>query len=291
MKRWQNNSALALAVLVVAALLLDGCGGRHTAAPVTERYGASARKAAPVAPRTTPRGGDYTVRRGDTLYSIAWRYGRDYRELAAWNGIRPPYTIYVGQRLRTAPGRLSTAARAPVREPAPVSADPARNTAPPAAPAPIPGNRGITPPTASTSTSKPGPTAAPGPVEFPRNVTWAWPVEGPLLNRFSDSGAGRKGVDIGGHYGQPVRTAAAGQVVYSGSGLRGYGQLIIVKHNDMYLSAYAHNRRLLVKEGEAVKAGQVVAEMGRSETDRVMLHFEIRKEGKPVDPLLYLPKR
>ncbi len=289
MKRWQNNSTLVLAAVVVAALLLDGCGGRNTAAPVTERYGASARKAAPVAPRTTPRGGDYTVQRGDTLYSIAWRYGRDYRELAAWNGIRPPYTIYVGQRLRTAPGRLSAATRAPVREYAPAPAATARSTAPPAAPAPTPGNREAIPPTASTS--KPGPTPAPGPVEFPRNVTWAWPVEGPLLSRFSDSSAGRKGVDIGGHYGQPVRTAAAGQVVYSGSGLRGYGQLIIVKHNDMYLSAYAHNRRLLVREGEAVKAGQVVAEMGRSETDRVMLHFEIRKEGKPVDPLRYLPKR
>lgn len=131
MKRWQNNSTLVLAAVVVAALLLDGCGGRNTAAPVTERYGASARKAAPVASRTTPRGGDYTVRRGDTLYSIAWRYGRDYRELAAWNGIRPPYTIYIGQRLRTAPGRLSAATRAPVREYAPAPAATARSTAPP----------------------------------------------------------------------------------------------------------------------------------------------------------------
>ncbi|MDD3448215.1 MAG: peptidoglycan DD-metalloendopeptidase family protein [Gammaproteobacteria bacterium] len=285
MKRWQNNSALALAV--VAALLLDGCGGRDTTAPVTERYGASVRKAAPAAPRGTPRGGDYTVQRGDTLYSIAWRYGRDYRELAAWNGIRPPYTIYVGQRLRTAPGAPSTAARAPVRESAPAPAAPARSATPRAAPAPD--TRGAAPPRASAS--KPDPASVSGTVVFPRNVTWAWPVEGPLLSRFSDSGSGRRGVDIGGHYGQPVRTAAAGQVVYSGSGLRGYGQLIIVKHNDMYLSAYAHNRRLLVKEGEAVKAGQVVAEMGRSETDRVMLHFEIRKEGKPVDPLGYLPRR
>jgi lipoprotein NlpD len=291
MKRWQNNRTLALALLVVAALLLDGCGGRNTAAPVTERYGASARKSAPVAPRSVPRGGDYTVRRGDTLYSIAWRYGRDYRDLAAWNGIRPPYTIYVGQRLRTTPGGLSTARRAPVRESAPEPAARTRRPTPPATPAATPDTRGAPPRAASTPKPGPKPKPSPRPVTFPRNVTWAWPVEGPLLNRFSDSGTVRKGVDIGGHYGQPVRTAAAGQVVYSGSGLRGYGQLIIVKHNDMYLSAYAHNRRLLVEEGEAVKAGQVVAEMGRSEADRVMLHFEIRKEGKPVDPLRYLPRR
>ncbi len=240
------------------AVLLTACASHPPVAPVRGE-GASA-DAAPVY---------YTVIRGDTLYSIAFRYGHDYRELAAWNGIRPPYRIFPGQRLRidravavqarSASGRTAAVPAALVRQRHP------HHAAPAGAPAARIRHR------ASGS------------------VAWSWPTQGRILRTFSADAQGKKGVDIGGRPGQPIDAAARGKVVYSGSGLVGYGQLIIVKHDNDYLSAYAHNRKLLVKQGDEVRRGQQIAEMGSTGTDRVMLHFEIRRDGKPVDPLRFLP--
>ncbi len=270
---------LHIALALFLTLLMAGCAGRSTVAPVSERGVSSNRNHAGEGVRSAVRG--YTVKRGDTLYSIAFRFGRDYRELATLNGIKPPYTIYVGQRIRL----VSTVSGAPRAHTEPAS----RSAASAATSKPQPTATTTTTPVVAARPAPKAPATSRVAVQGP--LRWQWPVEGPVLTRFNDSENGKKGIDIGGHVGQPIRTSAPGRVVYSGSGLRGYGQLIIVKHNDNYLSAYAHNRRLLAQEGDELAAGQVLAEMGRSETDRVMLHFEIRHDGKPVDPLLYLPKR
>lgn len=201
----------------------------------------------------------HIVREGDTLYSIAWDAGLDYRALARWNDIPPPYVIRPGQRLRLRPG-------AGYDPPATASTRPANKP--------------------KTST-RPEPAAA-DPVGPARNG-WIWPTSGPVIRGFSPSES-NPGIDIAGQAGQAVKSAADGRVVYSGDGLRGYGQLIIVKHNETYLSAYAHNRKLLVNEGQQVRRGQPIAEMGSTGTDRVKLHFEIRKQGTAVNPLQYLPK-
>ena len=198
----------------------------------------------------------HTVQKGDTLFSISWRYGIDAKQLARWNNIPRPYTIYPGQRLRvnsTAP--ISRSARAKT------------NTS------------------KSTASSKKSNTN-----KIVKSVPvgdWRWPVKGKLLSRFS---AKNNGIDIVAKEGAVVSAAAKGKVVYSGSGLRGYGNLLIIKHNDSFFSAYAHNKRLLVSEGDSVKSGQKIAEVGSTGTDRVKLHFEIRKDGNPVDPLKYLPR-
>jgi len=206
------------------------------------------------------------VRGGDTLYSIAWDAGVDYRDLARWNGIRAPYVIHPGDRLWLKP-------RPAPRRPPQRKAQPAPPPQPPAQSPPA---------TARAAPAKPARPA-------PRFAGWSWPVNGPVIRGYSTQ-RGNKGVDFGGRRGQPVRAAGAGRVVYQGSGLRGYGRLIIIKHNETFLSAYAHNEKILVKEGDAVRKGQAIATMGDSGTDRVKLHFEIRRHGKPVNPLHYLPK-
>lgn len=243
--------------LLVAALVasLQGCSTYSVRAPVGERHTRA------VAPSSS---GIHVVRRGESLFSIAWQHGLDYQTVAAWNGIRPPYTIYPGQKLRL---------RAPVqpRAAAPVER---RST-----PAPSPG-----------ATTKPAPATKAAP-RSTATVHWLWPSRGAVLRRFDADSSGKKGILLAGTDGAEVRAAAAGQVVYAGSGLVGYGRLIIIQHNDTYLSAYGHNRNLLVKEGEVVQAGQVIAKMGSSGTNRTQLHFEIRRNGKPVDPLRYLPRR
>ncbi len=229
--------------------------------------------------------GYHEVKKGETLYSISWRYGADYRELARWNGIQPPYIIHEGQRLRLTPpgGRSSGEAGKPVaRQAAPRPRQQPGNAQPPAAAA----SAAASPRTASRP-PQPRPEE-----EIPnRKLSWAWPARGKVIRTFSAGETGKQGIDIEGRAGSPVRAAAFGRVVYSGSGLRHYGNLIIIKHNARYLSAYAHNRKLLVAEGAVVEKGQKIAEMGRSGTgaDRVMLHFEIRADGKPVDPLSFLP--
>lgn len=233
----------------------------------------------------------YNVEAGDTLYSIAWRYGYDHREIAGWNAIPPPYTIHVGQRLLIIPPYQATPREPPVRG-TPPAADPSRNTTVVAQGAkidrtPLPA---VTKPTARSPSAVQHRVETSGKSRQKSSIDWRWPANGTLRNTFGPE-AGRKGVDITGTLGQPVLAAAAGKVVYSGNGLIGYGNLVIIKHDDRYLSAYGHNRRLLVKEGSEVKQGEQIAEMGDSGKEGVVLHFEIRHDGKPVDPLRYLPKQ
>ncbi|MBX9762905.1 MAG: peptidoglycan DD-metalloendopeptidase family protein [Pseudomonadaceae bacterium] len=224
--------------------------------------------------------GQYQVQRGDTLYSIAFRFGWDWKALAARNGIAPPYLIRVGQVIRF---DGQPAYRPPVVATAPVVVQPTSRPSTPLQTRPI-----QTQPPAPIKTS-PGVTSLP-PTQ--RSASgWIWPSNGAVIGRFSSNGSLNKGIDIAGELGQPVLAASDGSVVYAGSGLRGYGELVIIKHSDTYVSAYGHNRRLLVQEGQKVKAGQNIAEMGSTGTDRVKLHFEVRRQGKPVDPLQYLPRR
>jgi lipoprotein NlpD len=267
--------------------VLEGCsyGG---VAPVESATRAPVSKPSP---RSQARRDVYTVRRGDTLYSIAWHYGFDFRQLAAWNAIREPYTIYPGQQLRlTRPPRTASTGAA---QSAPSARGSTAKT-----PLPAPQKPSNSAPRSSGTTSRTKPASSPGSLKKGANRAakegsvpvkrWQWPAKGKVITTFSASG--RKGINIAGRFGQAIVAASDGRVVYSGSGLIGYGQLIIVKHNKRYLSAYAHNNKILVKEGDAVKGGQRIAEMGRSGSNRALLHFEIRRDGKPIDPLRYLPK-
>lgn len=326
----------------IAAALLGGCA--TSPAPVVDRSMGgepAARHSRPggehVNGRMTTEG--YVVARGDTLYSIAFRHGMDYRALAARNHIAPPYVIYPGQVLRidvaAPPGEpvRSTIAKAPPRETRPQNnapvfvtvpndAGPSAQAAPPvpassaAVAAPAERSNGAGPGAvrpeitstgaavasassapavanpASNEASRPSPQVTPGKTRSVDGITWQWPADGAVISGFQDgSGGSGAGLDIAGNAGDPVRAAADGVVVYSGNGLIGYGELIIIKHSDTYLSAYGHNRKRLVKEGEHVRAGQLIAEMGSSGAPREELHFEIRKNGKPVDPADYLPGR
>lgn len=226
--------------------------------------------------------GRHVVKPGETLYSIAWRYGRDYRELGNANGISPPYQIRAGQVLRLDLRGTVTSSR-----------QTASTSAPPKAKAPsrvsVPAPRNEPAPRVQKAPDRG--TALPNQNQTVAGIVWRWPHVGTLLAGFSTSGKVNKGIDIAGNAGDPVRASAAGNVVYAGNGLLGYGNLIIVNHNEHYLSAYAHNRKILVREGEEVKAGQTIAELGSSGADRNKLHFEIRKNGNPVDPIPYLPPR
>ena len=243
--------------------LLTACAGNPPRAPVEDRYGQRVGHDAVVPDQ-------YKVKRGDTLYAIAWRYNFDIRGLARANDMAAPYTIYPGQTLV-------------LRERAAVAA-----SKPPAAKKRSP-ERSKPSATASAKVTSPRPTAATAGVAGGAVSSWRWPAEGKVIRGYS--GTVHKGVDIDGKAGDPVRSVAAGKVVYAGSGIVGYGQLLIVKHNELYLSAYGHNRRLLVQEGESVNAGQRIAEKGSSATNAVKLHFEIRREGKPVNPVSLLPPR
>lgn len=264
-----------LSILLLSGLLL-GCAGNSSKAPVVDRaHGVQHRQYNPVTR------GQYVVTRGDTLYSIAFRFGWDWKALAARNGIGAPYLIRPGQVIQFSNAPTSVAQRTPV---APVVASKPISTAVTRTPAkPVPVSKPVTP-----VTSQP---KKPPPVAVAKSGTWLWPAAGALVGQFSSNTSLNKGIDIAGKLGEPIVATAGGSVVYAGSGLRGYGELVIIKHNDTFISAYGHNRRLLVKEGQAVKAGQQIAEMGSTGTDRVKVHFEIRRQGKPVDPLQYLPKR
>lgn len=292
--RWTRTITCLCAIVPI---VLSGCSSYEVKAPVSSRTTAKEPQAR-VAPRpgSSPRqpagrsGDHYVVRRGDTLYSIAWQHGLEVKELAALNGIRPPYTIYSGQRLRVSNGgRLHAAPLAdrsrivarPLPRPA-AAPQPKPDAAPATAPQPV-----ATASTGQPATPAPAPEQAAGKADF--DGTWVWPTRGKVMREFSQNSTGKKGIDIGGHPGQPVNAAAGGKVVYVGSGLVGYGRLIIVKHNESLLSAYGHNSKLLVKEGDHVAAGQMIAKMGSSGTDRTALYFEIRRDGKPVNPLKYLP--
>lgn len=307
-------------VLVLVALgLLAACGvrPRTQVEPVatTQRN-----QPAAAARRPAPARGTYQVVRGDTLYGIAFRHGLDYRDLARWNQINSPYTIYPGQRLRlngsAAPVRTGTVATAPGT---PTSGPTTAPAAKPAAPTPqvvpavkpvaapahgagnsaarsganAPGQPAASPAPARADTPPPAttPVVAGAPSRSVQGIHWRWPASGQLVGRFAAGDQTRQGIGIAGKAGDPVLAAADGEVVYSGSGLLGYGELVIIKHSSDFLSAYGHNRKRLVNEGQRVRAGQQIAEMGRTGASRDMLHFEIRKTGKPVDPLGFLPAR
>lgn len=231
--------------------------------------------------------GRHVVKQGETLYSIAWRYGRDYRELGNANGISPPFNIRAGQVLRLdlkgeAPRQTAASPRSPQTAPSRSSSAPATRS-PTSRPTPAAAPRVTSQPDRSVELAKQTQTVS--------DIRWQWPHVGTVIANFSTSGKINKGIDISGNSGDPVKAAAAGNVVYAGGGLLGYGNLIIINHNEHYLSAYAHNRRILVQEGEEVKAGQTIAELGGTGTDSNKLHFEIRRNGNPVDPMPYLPSR
>jgi lipoprotein NlpD len=306
------------------ALLVTGCSTVVVQPPSNASVVASR-------PLPAQQPGTYTVTKGDTLYSIAFRNGTDFREVARLNGIDAPYTIWPGQVLKL-PGRGAGAEPVAVHASPSVAATKASAPPPTAAPvfqtvettpAPAKPSSAPTPahassaavvsaptvhpapphvaPVATPATNPPPPPAAVTPAPPPAvaasgstrsagGVKWRWPASGQIIGRFQ-ANAAIPGIDIGGKAGDPVVAAADGTVVYSGNGLVGYGELIIIKHNDSFLSAYGHNRKRLVTEGQQVKAGQQIAEMGSSGSSRDELQFQIRKDGNPVDPLEYLPSR
>lgn len=268
--------------LVLAGVLLAGCASpRRTPAPVEDRSmaraGVPAAPAAPAAepPRVLPgaenagKPGYFTVRPGDTVLRIALETGQNWRDIVRWNNLDNPNVIEVGQVLRVAPPASAVAAA-----PAPL----------PPASAPLPS---ASAPSAPASTARAPMPAVPADEE----IAWGWPTAGAATVLAGFDEQKNKGIDIGGRAGDAVVAAADGRVVYAGAGLRGYGNLIILKHNNTYLTAYAHNQSLLVKEDQSVRKGQKIAEMGSTDTDRVKLHFEIRRQGRPVDPARYLPPR
>ncbi|WP_338479922.1 peptidoglycan DD-metalloendopeptidase family protein [Pseudomonas trivialis] len=271
-QRMSKTSFQRLVLGLVLSSLLAACSSTPSSgARVVDRT-----KAVPQKPTVTT--GQYVVRKGDTMFSIAFRYGWDYKALAARNNIPVPYTIHPGQTIRF-DGRSGSAPVSVVTSSGSSSSSSSKTTITtrPAGTA------------APTVASRPAP--APLPPAGPAPKGWGWPSNGVLIGKFSSNGSLNKGIDIAGDLGQPVLAASDGTVVYAGSGLRGYGELVIIKHSDTYVSAYGHNRRLLVREGQQVKVGQTIAEMGSTGTDRVKLHFEIRRQGKPVDPLQFLPRR
>ncbi|WP_417660166.1 peptidoglycan DD-metalloendopeptidase family protein [Pseudomonas sp.] len=270
----RNSNTRCLLSGLVLSLILSGCSSSPAGGvQVLDRNG----RPVPITSKQPHvSSGQYLVRRGDTLYSIAFRFGWDWKELAARNGIPAPYLLRVGQPIRfdgkkpssvvVYKPKTSSSSTRTVSQSKPVSkAKPAANK----------------PPVAAKQVQSVSGTSS----------GWMWPTKGMVIGRFSSNGSLNKGIDIAGDLGQPVLAASDGTVVYAGSGLRGYGELVIIKHSSTYVSAYGHNRRLLVKEGQKVKAGQAIAEMGSTGTDRVKLHFEIRRQGKPVDPLQFLPRQ
>ncbi len=336
---------LLLMLLLIAAL--GACGEARIVQRDDYVHGNDHRPPPREAARHPLAGRDeYVVVHGDTLYGIAFRNGMDFRELAAINGIQPPYTIYVDQLLRlrgeplrpqsrppiaVAPVASNTSAAAssplhgvrveplpdtraaatatrpaagattPVRAAAPSKPTASAGSPPPTAMAkPVaPPASGLAPPAPApanpiptrASAAEPSATAIPALSAPVGGIAWRWPAKGRVIERFMAGDATRQGVDIAGNAGDPVSATADGVVVYSGSGLVGYGELIIIKHSDEWLSAYGHNRKRLVQEGQRVQAGQQIAEMGRTGANRDELHFEIRRNGRPVDPQQFLPQR
>lgn len=281
------------------ALLVSGCASTKSSAPVVERASVAFKAPAKIRKDGDERPQAYTVQKGDTLYGIALEHGFDYKEVAEWNGIAPPYTIRIGQSVKlNAPPQavvVTPLKAGPVVETRQAGEDPLLKTQPKAV------KLAYSEQAEKGLTARAEPQDKPAPIELPaekkeaiqaeddERVEWNWPAAGKVITSFNETSGSGKGLDIGGKSGQPVLAAGPGKVVYSGNGLRGYGKLVIIKHNKTYLSAYAHNHQILVKEGQNVARGQKIAEMGDSDADQVKLHFEIRRFGKPVDPIKYLP--
>ena len=288
--------------LALAGLVLAGCGTRMTRAPVEDRgTAAQTQPGEVVAPavkllpgaENAGKPGYYTVKPGDTLIRIGLDTGQSWKDLARWNNMDNPNLIEVGQVLRVAPPVVVAAA--PVAQDSggvvtrPVSAPSVAPVAVAPAPRAAASNGAVVAAPAVAVAPAPTPEPKPTPATGEEDVGFIWPASGPLLAGFDE--VRNKGYDIGGKAGDPVLAAAEGRVVYAGAGLRGYGNLIILKHNNTFLTAYAHNQALLVKEDQTVRKGQKIAEMGSTDADRVKLHFEIRRQGKPVDPARFLPSR
>lgn len=262
-------SRVVFAVGILITVLCGGCGGQSLLAPVESRDGYG-----PAPP------GYYRILRGDTLMGVSRRTGHSLAALADWNNLDPPYRIYAGRLLRVQPPTARASRRPPPRDA--VTASPAQRPAVGGQPSP------------SESASVQRTSVAPAPsgrTASVSGISWQWPLQGAIKQTYAAGDSSRQGVRIQATPGASVGAAAAGSVVYSGSGLKGYGNLIIVKHNEQYLSVYGFNRRLLVKQGEKVSAGQRVAEAGQAPSGEHLLHFEIRRDGATVDPLGYLPKR
>lgn len=277
-----SRGLVHLGCVVLAGALLAGCSTPVNRAPVEDRGTSSPGGAASATQEAKPlpgaenagKPGYYTVKPGDTLIRIGLENGQSWKDIARWNKLDNPDLIEVGQVLRViAPGAAA---------PAPSVAADSGVVTRPVASSPVAPAASAAKPAASTASAPPAAGAA-------EDVGFIWPASGSVLAGFDE--ARNKGLDIGGKAGEPVLAAADGRVVYAGAGLRGYGNLVILKHNNIYLTAYAHNQTLLVKEDQNVRRGQKIAEMGSTDADRVKLHFEIRRQGKPVDPTRYLPAR
>lgn len=287
-----RSFSIAIFAALLFGLLLSGCGtDKSVNVPVTEAWRQ---------PLLVPV--VYVVQPGDSLYSIAWMYGLDYRQVAKDNNINSPYHIRVGQKLRLTP-QANANDTTPNASAGPLvitskkqDTSKGGNSAAGDSNNQKAGEKASNNASSNSNNAVPAATAAsvnsaaPSVTNKIANITWAWPAQGKVIKNFDPSNFNR-GIDIAGKTGDPVLAAASGRVVYSGNGLRGYGQLIIIKHNDDYLSAYAHNQNLLVKEGQTVRLGQQIATVGSSEAKSPGLHFEVRLNGKPVDPLKYLPAR
>lgn len=287
------KTVLRGSIAVICLAMLVACSHRLPA-PVEEHSSANVRG-------KLNADGTYTVSLGDTLYAIAFNYGLDHRDVAAWNEIPGSYDIYPGQNLRLSPpasarsrdsGKSSAVKTSGIKSPGKASTranttgtntttSPAPKTPKPAPPKQVAKKPSPQPP--ASKTTAPQSTADP--------QSWKWPVNGRILRGYVAGDPSRNGLDIAGKEGQPVKATAGGKVVYSGNGLIGYGELIIIKHSEKMLSAYAHNKVRLVAEGEQVSVGQKIAEMGRNDRNEELLHFEIRERGKPVNPLGYLPRK
>jgi lipoprotein NlpD len=295
--KYDEMKKLRLTFLLLLAGGLAACSTTHHTAPVTERTIGGKEASAKVEDRVF-----YTVRKGDTLYRIALDFGQSYSELVTWNNLSNPNDIKVDQVLRVSPPDLP-AARSGNAQTATVATVSGVETRALSTPASITGGnknapRGDKRPysdatlaemqKSESASEKSVEAAAPAAAVDENAVSWMWPADGKVVATFDDS---KKGIDIAGKSGQPVLAAGSGKVMYAGSGIRGYGNLVIVKHTSTLLSAYAHNKTISVKEGQTVTKGQKIAEMGDSDADAVKLHFEIRQQGKPVDPSKFLPSR
>ena len=300
--------SIRLAAAAAALLILAGCATSNRRAPVEDQGRSAGGSAVTTPPKVLPgaenagKPGYYTIKQGDTLIRIALDSGQNWRDIAAWNNLENPNLIEAGQVVRVVPPASEPASGVvvkPLGTPR-IDAKPASGAASAEARSPAPARPAAS---ASGGSASGGAAASAGsaqagatPVVTPANdarageePNWGWPANGPVLANFEE---GRnKGLAIGGKAGDAVVAAADGRVVYAGSGLRGYGNLVIIKHNADYLTAYAHNQALLVKEDQQVKRGQKIAEMGSTDADRVQLHFEVRKKGKPIDPARQLPSR